>query len=130
MFRSPIVILAAVCTLTLAACGDDGGGGSADEFCSNLAASQSIDVEGADDPTAAIAALRDLQGSAPDAIKDDLRLIIDALAALTDLDFTNTSEEDIAALEEQFADLEDASARLETWAQENCTELPADFFQS
>ena len=59
-----------------------------------------------------------------------MKLIIGAFVAVTEIDFATTSEEDLAALEEQFADVEGASDRVEQFMKDNCEDLPADFFES
>lgn len=121
--RTPIMlILAGALALVPAACGgDDDGGGSASGFC-DLA--RDYDEEFADsEPSDAEAkdALDRLADAAPDEISDDVQSVVDALDAIQE---AGTDPERLAALEEELAGTEEASARVETFLDEECGIAP------
>ncbi len=125
--------LIALCTtglLLFTACGDDNSSGSAEEFCSVLVETQDIEFEGADDAGEVVSDLQRLVDAAPSEIKDDVKLVVDAFTALSEIDPLEASPEEVAELDEQFAGTEAAGDRIEAWALENCENLPEDVFQS
>lgn len=127
----PIRLLAgiAACTgLALAACGsdDEGGGGSTEAFCNEIETFAQTPDNGDDANTAALQSLAD---TAPTEISGDMDILLEVFRDLQDLDLESASEDAIADLESRAAELDEASANIETFAQENCPDLPADIFE-
>ena len=131
MTRRMMTALLAATAMILAACGDDDddGGGSTAEFCSLFAEESAIfSDESTEDEV--IAGLQALADAAPSDIKGDVEELRDASIAISEIDFNEVDEDEFAALEEQFAGIEQAQANAEAWVLDNCDEVADDFFQS
>ena len=113
--------------VTLSACGSDSGSGSGstDAFCDEIVALSESEDEGDE---ANLAALQSLADAAPGEISGDMDTLIDAFSVLQATDLETASEDELADLEATVAELDDASANVETFAEDNCPDLPADIF--
>ncbi len=96
-------VAAALLVPALTACG---GSDDAKEFCEKEVAAD-LDMN---DPAAAKKALQDVTDDAPEEIKDDMQMIVDAMDAL---ESGNIEDVDTDGLTE-------ASENLQTWYEENC----------
>ena len=128
-------VVAAVAVLALVACTEDDG--SADELCTAVAQSDVTSAfQGFDptDPEAALEQLRatrvelgDLLDVAPDEVRDDLQVEIDYVQALIDAledvpagDATESALQ-IQAVTDAHPDVDEASANLAAFADEECS---------
>ena len=123
-----VVAALSVGLLALGACssaGDsstDGGDGvSTEEFCTRLGALAESDGAGV------VAELQGLAASAPDDVTDDMKAFADLFTEMTALSEEATDEAQ-AKLTEKLADYEELTARLDTWSNENCPDLPENVF--
>ena len=131
--RRNLIAAIATCSMIVAACGDDdgGGGGSAEEFCALFVESNdTIEFSDDEDPSAAIAALNALEDAAPSEIRGDVQTAVEGFTRIAEIDFENTSVEDLAALEEDFVESGEAAERVEDWVLSNCPDLPPGFLES
>jgi len=114
--------------LALAACGSDdgGGGGSTEAFCNEIVAL----AESSDDMTDEqnVAALQSLADATPGEISGDMDILVEVFEELQALDLETATDEEMADFEAMVADLDEASANVEAYAEENCPDLPADIF--
>jgi hypothetical protein len=119
--------------LVLAACGSDdggssgeGGGRSAEAFCAQLADS-ATDSTATDEEV--LANLQAAADAAPSEIADEMNTLVDVFGELQEMDLAEATDEGMAAFQDLLPRLEASAAELETWAVENCPDLPEDFFR-
>jgi hypothetical protein len=111
---------------------DDGGDGEAsDEFCGmaetfaeeeNL---DELDFEDPDDVEIAVGLLEEFRDAAPDDVAEDIDLLVEAFGAIVEVlndnpDDPEAQAEAFAELEEEFADVEQATERVEEFTREAC----------
>jgi len=116
---------AAALALALAGCGGSDGGGDTEAFCEQVRAIDAADEAVDDDLAAAAEEFEALIDDAPDEIKDDLRIVVDAFAELAELD-----EDDPEGFEQFFEllqrpDFVDATETLEQFGVDECGLEPA-----
>ena len=121
-------------TLALTACGggdsgDDGGGSSGrntEAFCDEIVAL----AESADDATSdqLLASTRAVADVAPDEISDEMDQLVDGFEQLQAFDPRTASDEEMGRFVAMADELEVASAAIEDFATEHCSDLPADLF--
>lgn len=113
----PIVIVGALCVGTVG-CSSSSDSSSGGAFCDKA---KSADLENIDDDSPEfVDALKDLEKSAPSAIKDDMKLLTDALVKIQDLD-TSDPEAMLDALEDFDQDkLEKASENIQAYLKDEC----------
>jgi hypothetical protein len=142
--RSPrptriLIALTACGSLALAACGSDGGGDDSDggdsgggdnaeAFCAALFESTESDLDTTDEED--LEMLRSIAASAPSEVSDAMDTMVDAFEQLLDLDFENATEEQLAEFEALLPSFEEATAEVESYARDNCPDLPDDFFST
>ena len=73
------------------------------------------------------AELQGLAASAPDDVTDDMNAFADLFTEMTALSEEATDEAQVK-LTEKLADYEELTARLDTWSNENCPDLPENVF--
>jgi hypothetical protein len=127
--------LTACGSLALAACGSDGdsGGGNgagndAAGFCAALAESAESDLDTTEEE--GLAQLRSIADSAPSEISGPMDTLVDAFERLQAIDFENATEEQMEEFEELLPAFEEASTAVESYARDNCPDLPDDFFST
>lgn len=128
-----LIGLAACGSLALVACGSDddsnSGGGSGDEaFCAALAESAESDLDTTEEED--LEMLRSIAASAPGEISDDMDTLVDVFEQLQGFDFENATEDQVAEFEELLPTFEEATATVESYARDNCPDLPDDFFST
>lgn len=130
-----LIGLVACGPLALAACGSDGdsgggdsGGSDVEAFCAALAESAESDL----DTTAAedLEQLQAIADSAPGEVSDAMDTVVDIFEQLQDFDFETATEEQVAEFEELLPAFEEATATVESYARDNCPDLPDDFFST
>ena len=112
-------------TLALAACGGDSGGGSTEAFCDDLLAIASDDISDED----SVALFQAAADSAPSEISSEMGQFVDLLERLLAFDEETATDEEMTALADSAADLDESGTKIEAFAAENCPDLPADFFE-
>jgi hypothetical protein len=133
--KSKRVLLAIPLTLAFVACGDDdGGGGSASDWCDVATQVQDqdqvfedMDFTNPETIEEAFTSSRDLLddavGEAPDEIRDDVETVRDGFATLVDeleaVDF-DFMQLDTAVLDEIGVEVQEASDRIAAYSEEEC----------
>lgn len=122
--------LSVLAMLTFAACGSDsdGGGGSTEAFCDEIAALAESPDGGTDEEN--IASLQAIADAAPGDISDDTDKLVEAFEQLQAADLETASEDEMTEFENLVAELDEASANIETFAEDNCPDLPAGIFDN
>ena len=127
-----ILAVTAVAAIAATSCGSSGGGGSVEAFCERLAEFQAREGEfqnAFEDPEQldeAVDAVDGIADAAPDEIRDDAKVVADGFRDLADAFSDIDPDDPDAALEafedvdEQLAEVEEASAAVEAYAAENC----------
>jgi hypothetical protein len=126
-----LIGLTACGSLALAACGSDGDSGGGDDveaFCATLAESAESDLDTTEEED--LAQIRAIADSAPGEISDAMDTLVDAFEQLQAIDFENATEEQVAEFEELLPAFEEATATVESYARDNCPDLPEDFFST
>jgi hypothetical protein len=130
--RPPRILigLASCVALALAACGSDGdsGGDDVEAFCDALAETTESDP----DTTAAgdLEQLQAIADAAPSEVSDAMDTLVDIFEQLDAVDFENATEDELAEFEALLPTFEDATAEVESYARDNCPDLPDDFFST
>lgn len=114
--------------LMLAACGSDGGGGSTEAFCTEISALTESPDGGTDEEN--LAALQAVADAAPGEISGDVDTLVEVFGQLQAVDLEAATDDEIAEFENLVADLDEASVNIETYAEENCPDLPAGIFDN
>ena len=128
-----LIGLAACGSLALAACGSDsdsdsGGGNDVEAFCTALFESTESDLDTTEEEDLEI--LRSIADSAPSEVSDAMDTMVDTFEQLLDFDFENATEDQVAEFEELLPTFEEATATVESYARDNCPDLPDDFFST
>jgi hypothetical protein len=130
-----LIGLAACGSLALAACGSDddsggdsGGGNDVEAFCAALAesAESDLDTTEAED----LEQLQAIADSAPGEVSGAMDTVVDIFEQLQGFDFETATEEQVAEFEELLPAFEEATATVESYARDNCPDLPEDFFST
>lgn len=128
------ISLAACGSLALAACGSDGdsdsggGGNDVEAFCAALGESAESDLDTTEEED--LEMLRSIAASAPGEVSDAMDTLVDAFEQLQAFDFENATEDEVAEFEELLPTFEGAVASVESYARDNCPDLPDDFFST
>jgi hypothetical protein len=121
------VALAAGAALALTACGDDdSSGGDVDTFCEEI--TTLAESEDSGDDATNLAMLQSVADAAPSEISDEFDELVDAFEQLQSFDAEAATDEEMAEFLDIADGLDEASARIEEFAVENCPDLPAGLF--
>ncbi|MCZ7527744.1 MAG: hypothetical protein M5U14_16005 [Acidimicrobiia bacterium] len=117
LVRSMLVLV--IGAFVLVGCGDDDGGGSAGSFCDlarefEARSDELGDIEDEASMDEALDAIKAFESAAPGEIKDDVKLVRESFEAIVEGDFDALLDEDKAA------EIEEASANLERYLEEEC----------
>lgn len=131
-----LIGLAACGALALAACGSDGdsdsggasGGNDVEAFCAALFETTEADLDTTEEEDLEI--LRSIAAAAPGEVSDAMDTLVDTFEQLLGFDFENASEEEMAEFEQLLPTFEEATATVESYASDNCPDLPEDFFST
>jgi hypothetical protein len=133
-----LIALTACGSLALAACGSDGdgdsGGGSGgggddvEAFCAALAESAESDLDTTEEED--LEQLQAIADSAPGEVSDAMDTLVDIFEQLQAIDFETATEDELAEFEELLPTFEEATAEVESYARDNCPDLPDDFFST
>jgi hypothetical protein len=127
-----LIGLTACGSLALAACGSDGdsggGGGDVEAFCAALAETAESDLDTTEEED--LAQVRAIADSAPSEISDAMDTLVDAFEQLQAFDFENATEEQMEEFGELLPAFEEATTAVESYARDNCPDLPDDFFST
>jgi len=131
-----LIGLTACGSLALAACGSDGdsgggdsgGGDDVEAFCAALFESTESDLDTTDEEDLEI--IRSIAASAPSEVSDAMDTMVDTFEQLLDFDFENATEDQVAEFEALLPSFEEATAEVESYARDNCPDLPDDFFST
>jgi len=128
-----LIGLTACGSLAFAACGSDGdsgsgGGDDVEAFCAALADSAESDP----DTTEAedLEQLRSIANAAPGEVSDAMDTLVDIFDQLQSIDLETATEDQLAEFEELLPTFEEATAEVESYARDNCPDLPDDFFST
>jgi hypothetical protein len=77
-----------------------------------------------------LAQIRAIADSAPGEISDAMDTLVDAFEQLQDFDFENATEEQMEEFGELLPAFEEATTAVESYARDNCPDLPDDFFST
>jgi len=115
----PVALLALVPALFVAtACGDDGGGGSAADYCDRLEEAEALGTD--PDPAEVIAVYRDLEDLAPDDVRDAVATVRVATEGLSQAD--NDDPEALARF--LTPEVLEAGEELRAFAEDECGASP------
>jgi hypothetical protein len=122
LLRRTLALAAApALVLTVAACGDDGGGGDAASFCEDVADPFGAAQDPNADPQETVETLRDLDP--PSEISDDWNTLLDALETIASMSAEDAaSEEAIETLSDP--EIAEAGENVEAYLTDECGITP------